>query len=69
MVPVKALVVYDSVFGNAEKVAQAIGGALGTEAEVLAIRVGDVEPHQMIGLNGVNKGYAVRPAPLQRRGL
>ena len=37
----KALVVYDSVFGNTEKVAQAMGEALGEHAEVATRRVGD----------------------------
>ena len=32
----KALVVYDSVYGNTEQVARAIGGALGGEARVVS---------------------------------
>ncbi len=36
----KALVIYDSVFGNTEKVAQAMAAALGGEA----VRVGNVRP-------------------------
>jgi flavodoxin len=31
----KALVIYDSLYGNTEKIAQAIGGALGAEAKVV----------------------------------
>jgi flavodoxin len=34
-----ALVIYDSVFGNTEKVAQAIGATLGTQSEVDALPV------------------------------
>ena len=43
----KALIVYDSMFGNTEKVAQAIGGALGTQV----IRVGDIKPEHLAGLD------------------
>lgn len=42
----KTLVIYDSMFGNTEKVAQAIGGALGARV----IRVGEVKPEQLTGL-------------------
>jgi len=38
----KALVVYDSVFGNTEKIAQAIGKALAYLGEVEALRVAQV---------------------------
>ncbi len=38
----KTLVVYDSVSGNTEKIAQAMGGALGAEVEV--IRVSEANP-------------------------
>jgi len=44
---VKALVVYDSVFGNTEKVAQAIGDALGAQT----LRVGDVKPEYLADLD------------------
>ncbi|MBN1179603.1 MAG: flavodoxin family protein [Anaerolineae bacterium] len=43
----KALVVYDSAFGNTEKVAQAMGEALGAEA----LRPGDVKPEHLKGLD------------------
>lgn len=38
----KVLVIYDSVFGNTEKVAQAIGAALGAAEEVSVLRVSEV---------------------------
>lgn len=44
----KALVVYDSVFGNTEKIAQAIGAGLGPQAEVEVCRVGDVKPNHLM---------------------
>ena len=46
----KALVAYDSAYGNTEKVAQAIGDALGTQGNVEVVRVGDVQPAQLAGL-------------------
>jgi flavodoxin len=46
----KAKVVYDSAFGNTEKVAQAIGQALGSPEEVETVRVGDVSPEHLAGL-------------------
>jgi flavodoxin len=46
----KAMVVYDSAFGNTEKVAQAIGQALGPAEDVKTVRVGNVKPEQLAGL-------------------
>jgi flavodoxin len=40
----KALVVYDSMYGNTEKIARAIADALASEAAAEARRVGDVDP-------------------------
>jgi flavodoxin I len=40
----KALVVYDSQFGNTERIAQAIGNALGASPQVEVLRVGAVAP-------------------------
>ncbi len=42
----KALIVYDSAFGNTEKIAQAMGEAIGCEAR----RVTEVQPGQLTGL-------------------
>jgi flavodoxin len=56
----KALVVYDSVFGNTEKVAQAMGDALGSQAEVQAMRVGDVRPEHLSGLDALIVGSPTR---------
>jgi flavodoxin len=47
----KAMVVYDSAYGNTEKVAQAIGQALGASAEVEVLRAGDVRPDRLAGLS------------------
>jgi flavodoxin I len=62
----KALVIYDSFFGNTEKIARAIGEALGEQMEVEVRRVGDVQPEQLNGLDLVIVGAptrAFRPSP------
>lgn len=63
----KALVVYDSVFGNTEKVAQAIGGALGSEVDVETLRVGAVTPEKLMGaellvVGSPTRGFRPTPA-------
>lgn len=47
----KALIIYDSMFGNTEKVAQAMATALADKAEVTARRVGDVKPAELADLD------------------
>ena len=47
----KALVVYDSVYGNTEQIAQAIGKGLGAEGDVDVLRVTDVKAQQVRGLD------------------
>jgi flavodoxin len=44
---VKALVVYDSQWGNTEKIARAIGAALGAEPDVLVLPVGQATPERL----------------------
>ena len=56
----KAMVVYDSVFGNTEKVAQAIGDALGAPEDVSVLRVGDVKPEQLAGVQVLIVGSPTR---------
>jgi flavodoxin len=46
----KAMVIYDSAFGNTEKVAQAIGQAIGSPEDAITVRVGNVKPEQLAGL-------------------
>lgn len=48
----KALVIYDSAYGNTEKVAQAMAEALGCEAR----RVTEVQPAQLTGLDALIVG-------------
>jgi flavodoxin I len=62
----KALVVYDTKFGNTEKIAQAMGAALGSQADVTIVRVGDVKPEHLVGLNALLVGsptWGGRPTP------
>ena len=46
---VKVLIVYDSVYGNTEKIARAIAGAV--SGEVRLLRVGDVDPSELKGVD------------------
>lgn len=52
------LVVYDSFFGNTEKVAQAVGSVFGPGAQVK--RVGEVQPSQLQGLKLLVVGSPTR---------
>ncbi|MBN1687399.1 MAG: flavodoxin family protein [Spirochaetales bacterium] len=56
----KALVVYDSVFGNTEKVAKAIGEALGPPEEVTTAPVGEARQEQLSGLDVLVVGSPTR---------
>jgi flavodoxin len=56
----KAMVVYDSVFGNTGQVAQAIGEGLGSPEEVEVCQVGDVQPDQLAGLTLLVVGSPTR---------
>lgn len=46
----KTLVVYDSIHGNTEKVAQTIGDALSSLGEVHTVHVGEVQPEHLAGV-------------------
>jgi len=62
----KALVVYDSVFGNTEQIAQAIGDAIGSREDIPVLKVGDVGPEQLTGSKLLIVGSptrAFRPTP------
>ena len=52
----KALVIYDSVFGNTEKIAQAIAKALGMQA----LKAESVQPEQLAGLELIVVGSPTR---------
>lgn len=55
----KALVVYDSYFGNTEKIARAVGVALGL-ASTDVVKVSDVKPGQLAGLDLLIVGSPTR---------
>ena len=56
----KVLIVYDSVFGNTEKIAQVIGNAMGSQAEVNILRVGNVKQENLRGLDMLIVGSPTR---------
>jgi flavodoxin len=56
----KALVIYDSVFGNTEKVAQAIAESLSSRASVEILRPDQVVPEQLAGIDLLVVGSPTR---------
>ena len=46
----KGLIIFDSVYGNTEQIAQAIGNALSSQMEIEVVRVSDVNTVQLTGL-------------------
>lgn len=47
----KGMIIYDSVYGNTEQIAQAIGSALNSQMDIEIVRVSDVNTTQLTGLN------------------
>jgi len=56
----KGLVVYDSVFGNTEKIAQAIGAVLAEQGSVQTLAVGKMTADSMSGLDILLVGSPTR---------
>ncbi len=56
----KALIIYDSIFGNTEKIAQAIGNAWGVPKDVEIRRVSDVNLQQLARLTLLIVGSPTR---------
>lgn len=56
----KVLIIYDSVFGNTEQIAQGIGNALGSRENVGILRVNNVKPEQLTGLELLIVGSPTR---------
>jgi len=56
----KTLIVYDSYFGNTEKIAEAVGGALAQQNEVSLVRVSEVKPDQLQGIQLLAVGSPTR---------
>ena len=62
----KALIVYDSVYGNTEKVARAIGEAMTPSGEVKVLRAGDTNSSELASVGLLIVGSPVhggRPTP------
>ena len=62
----KTLIIYDSFFGNTEQIARAMGKAFGPEQDAEIVRVGDVKPEQLTGVDLLIVGSptrAFRPSP------
>ena len=62
----KSLIIYDTFFGNTEKIAQAIGGALAARGEVQVLKVTDVTAAHLAGVELLVVGSptrAFRPSP------
>jgi len=56
----KVLIVYDSVFGNKEKIALAISNSLASKENVETFRVSAIKPEQLIGLGLLIVGSPTR---------
>jgi flavodoxin len=56
----KTLIVYDSYFGNTEKIAHAIGTARAEAGEVQVLRVADVRPEHLLGVKLLIVGSPTR---------
>jgi flavodoxin len=62
----KVLIICDSVFGNTEQIAQAMGRSLGDQADVVTLQVSEVKHEQLMGLALLIAGSptrAFRPTP------
>jgi len=62
----KALVVYDSVYGNTEKIARAMAEAITPSGEAKVLRVGEANPSELESLDLLIVGsptHAGRPTP------
>jgi flavodoxin len=65
----KAVVIYDSEFGNTERVAKTIGSTLGTPEQVQVKRVGEVNTVDLRGVNLIIVGSPTqrfRPTPVTK---
>jgi flavodoxin I len=62
----KALIVYDSVYGNTEKIARAIAEAITPSNEVKVLRAGEANPSELASINLLIVGsptHGGRPMP------
>ncbi len=47
----RGLIIYDSLYGNTEKIAQAIGNVLRQQGEVKVIKIADMKPEMLEGID------------------
>ena len=62
----KALIVYDSVYGNTEKIARAVAEAITPSYEVKVVRVGEANPSELASTDLLIVGsppHAGKPTP------
>jgi flavodoxin len=62
----KALIVYDSVYGNTEKIARAIAEAITQSGEVKVLRAGEANPSELASIDLLIVGsptHGGRPTP------
>jgi len=62
----KALIIYDSVYGNTEKIARAVAEAITPSYEVKVVRVGEANPSELASTDLLIVGsptHAGRPTP------
>ncbi|HCJ65835.1 MAG TPA: flavodoxin [Elusimicrobia bacterium] len=65
----KALVIYDTLYGNTEQIAQTIGSAFSPLKEVEVVRVNKLNPKQLTGLKLLIIGsptHGGRPTPVMQ---
>ena len=63
----KALIVYDSVYGNTEEIAKSIGGAITGDVKIL--RIGEVNPSELESIDFLFVGsptHGGKPTPVIR---
>jgi flavodoxin len=60
LIIMKTLIVYDSFFGNTEKIAQAMGSALGLQGGSEVIKVSSLKPDQLQGIDLLIVGSPTR---------
>jgi len=56
----KVLIIYDSFFGNTEKIAQTIGDSLSPKNQVDVVRIGALKPEQLTGVGLLLVGSPTR---------
>ncbi len=56
----KVMIIYDSIFGNTEQIAQAISKACGSQPDVEMLKVSNVKPEQITGVKLLIVGSPTR---------